>query len=290
MQIMLPNFNFALTPIVTLILLTSAKHISSSVSPHYVQFECPRSDFSYSLGSTFEADLKHTLLDVLPSNAGSSNFVHMGQDIDEIYALYYCTGDVTAQDCHDCVQAAAWTVLQHCSPLKEGIVWYEECTLYYSNRSDIFSPDEGEEGVPQYRNYNSTMSSVLMSLDEYQYQEVFNSTMDGLISQAAFGTGIGISQGFATSETKLDLSQSQPESQSSLTLRGLVQCSPHIVGGPCERCLRSAAKQMDGWATTMVFLPSCSLRFDLLPSQIEDIAPSSPGKSSCHVCSIQTDC
>lgn len=277
------NFNFAPMFIITLILLTSAKHISSSLTPHYVQFECPNNDFSYSSGSTFEADLKHTLLDVLPSNAGFSNFVHMGQGIDEIYALFYCRGDVTAQVCHDCVEAAAWTALQHCSPLKEGIVWFEECTLYYSTRSTIFSPDQEEEEVPKYRNYNFSISSVLTSLDEYQYQEVFNSTMEGLISEAAFGTGVGNSRGFATIETDLELSQSRSESQSSLTLRGLVQCSPHIVGEPCERCLRSAIKQMDGWATTMVFLPSCNLRFDLFPSQIKATSPLSPGKPSCHV-------
>lgn len=188
--------------------------------------------FPTALGSTFEANLNHTLLDVLPANVlvnGSSQFVAGQGTTDQIYALCYCRGDVSAQDCHDCVQAAAGTLLQKCRPLKAGIAWCEECTLRYSSRP-IFSL---EEEVPSYRYYN--FSSVLSKLD--QYQQEFDDTMNGLIRQAASGTAVGRLRGFATEEAEL--------SQDKLTLRGLVQCSPDIVGNPCE--MLEISPQANGW-------------------------------------------
>lgn len=182
---------------IILIILPSGKDVASASTPRFVRYECP-SNFSYSLGSTFEANLNHTLHVVLPANIlanGSSQFVAGLGTTDQIYALCYCVGDISAQDCHDCVQAAAGTLLQDCRPLKEGIAWYEECTLRYSGRS-IFSL---EEEVPSYRYYN--FSSVLSKLD--QYQQVFDDTMNGLIRQAASGTAVGRLRGFAAAEAEL---------------------------------------------------------------------------------------
>ena len=61
--------------------------------------------------------------------------------------------------------------------------------------------------------------------------------MNGLIRQAASGTAVGRLRGFATEEAEL--------SQDKLTLRGLVQCSPDIVGNPCE--MLEISPQANGW-------------------------------------------
>ena len=81
--------NLALISI--LIILSSGKDIASANTPRSIAHECPRSNFSYALGSTFEANLNHTLLDVLPANVlvnGSSKSI-AGEGTDQIYGLCY---------------------------------------------------------------------------------------------------------------------------------------------------------------------------------------------------------
>ncbi|KAK9675949.1 hypothetical protein RND81_11G043600 [Saponaria officinalis] len=85
--------------------------------------------------------------------------------------------------------------------------------------------------------------------------------MDDLISQAAYGKGS--LQGFATKHVNLS---------SSEVILGLAQCSPDIGGHGCYRCLSTALRLRDGWANTMVFLPSCLFRYDLY----ETVTPADP--------------
>ncbi|KAK9750732.1 hypothetical protein RND81_02G217400 [Saponaria officinalis] len=149
-------------------------------------------------------------------------------------------------DCLDCVEAAATKITKACKFWKEGIVWFEECTLRYANRT-IFSIDEED---PYKLYYNDTGIVTEHQLD--QYKQVFDTTMDALINQAAYSQGT--LPGFATKQINLSTSG---------ILEGLAQCTPDIVGRPCYRCLRTALRLRDTWANTVVFLPSCLIRYDL---------------------------
>ncbi|KAK9750731.1 hypothetical protein RND81_02G217400 [Saponaria officinalis] len=215
--------------------------------PHYISYNCQEKN-SYTSGSVFQANLNFTLFDHFHTEAkhfGFSNFT-TGTDDDQVYALYYCKGDVDAADCLDCVEAAATKITKACKFWKEGIVWFEECTLRYANRT-IFSIDEED---PYKLYYNDTGIVTEHQLD--QYKQVFDTTMDALINQAAYSQGT--LPGFATKQINLSTSG---------ILEGLAQCTPDIVGRPCYRCLRTALRLRDTWANTVVFLPSCLIRYDL---------------------------
>ncbi|KAK9750733.1 hypothetical protein RND81_02G217500 [Saponaria officinalis] len=227
--------------------------------PHYISYKCQEKN-SYISDSLFQANLNFTLFDHFHNEAkhfGFSNFT-MGTDDDQVYALYYCKGDIDAAACLDCVEAAAMKITEACKFWKEGIVWFEECTLRYANRT-IFSIDE-EDPYKLYYNYTGIVTEHQLD----QYKQVFDNTMDALINQAAYSQET--LPGFATKQINIS---------SSEILECLAQCTPDIVGRPCYRCLRTALRLRDTWANTVVFLPSCLIRYDLYETVLHS-PPSQP--------------
>lgn len=239
--------------ILSFLLLTLFQR-GNSDDPNYVSFKCPNEAYTYTTGSSFEGNLNDTLFTHLLPNASRIPFstYTTGLGIDQVYALYYCRGDISIQSCHHCVQFASLKILQACSHLKDGIVWYEECTLRYANYSIFsFTDDDVKLNYPNY-----TQTSVYSDYLD-QYQNRFDSVMRGVIDQAANNTSL-----FATRKVNLS---------SALTLTGLAQCAPVISGAPCERCLTAAFRQLNLWANNMMFLPTCFVGFE-----IDGSPPSTP--------------
>jgi len=220
---------------------------------HLVKDDCKGSNYAYSAGSIFEKNLNLTLFSALPTTVSGFGFLvrfskfSIGEGIDRVYALYLCRGDINAQTCQACVQAAANTLVQGCQFLKEGTAWYEGCTLCYANLS-IFSL---EEVTPMALDYNRT--SMCSTFDLAPYQQNISIAMDGLIKKVSSNLSL---QGFDSTQINLPPSQ-------TWWGRGLAQCTPDILGSPCDNCLRTALKQQNTWANTKIFLPSCLIRFDL---------------------------
>ncbi|XP_021858261.2 putative leucine-rich repeat receptor-like serine/threonine-protein kinase At2g04300 [Spinacia oleracea] len=212
--------------------------------------DCPDTGFSYSSGSTFEENLNNTLFTQLLATPFRtfSNFTN-GTGIDRLYALYYCRGDVDIDTCHQCIQDAIQEIVQKCRLKKQGIIWYDFCTLRYANHT-IFSVDE--ESTPA-RHYNRTSSVSDPILEPHRH--LFESTMTSLTSSVAYDGNRPL--GFATNEANLSSSQK---------LRGLAQCNPFLTSNLCEQCLMAAFRQMDLWSNTIVFTPNCNIGFELYGS------------------------
>ncbi|KAL2903508.1 Proline-rich receptor-like protein kinase PERK3, partial [Bienertia sinuspersici] len=240
-------FNLIIIALNMLIILQLHQTSSTKHTPQYVHHYCPSGDFTYTSGSTFESNLTNTLLNILPANVSLATVSKLTAG--EANSLSYCRGDVSSSECHDCVEAAARNIIQRCQFHKEGIIWYEECTLRYANRSNIFSNDDVDV-TPNHRHYN--FSGTFRYLE--QNERIFTSLMNRLIHEAAY---VGNKSGFAIGESNL--------STTNWLLRSLVQCRPDLGSSQCETCLRQALKQRDGWSTPMVFLPSCSIQFDMYP-------------------------
>lgn len=234
----------------SLLLLVVHDFPRGAAQPSDVGYNCPVDGYSYSAGSTFEENLNTTLFTRLVANASrvaSSTFT-TGEGIDQVYGMYYCRGDVSLQACHDCVESAATRILAVCRLLKQGIVWYNECTLRYANHT-IFSLENQDLSI-NYPYYNNTPV-----LGDYldQYKSVFDTTMRNLVDQAANNGSLN-PEGFATAPVHLSSSQ---------TLQGIVQCAPIITGTSCQRCLTAALNLLDLWTNTMEFLPACFVGFNL---------------------------
>ncbi|KAH9606801.1 hypothetical protein KSS87_001111 [Heliosperma pusillum] len=224
----------------------------------YLRDSCPENSVDIS-GSAFEASLNDSLSQLL-TNASSVGFsnVTQGSGENQVYALFYCKGDIDLETCRDCVEAATSKIKDSCKFSKKGIIWFEDCTLRYANQT-IFSI---EELNPNHLYYNRSSTVSEYHLDPYT--KTFDATMAALIQQAAYGKGS--LPGFATKEVNLS---------STKIIRGVAQCTPDIVGPGCERCLTAALRIRDTWANTIMFLPSCFLRYDLYETG-EPSVPSTP--------------
>ncbi|XP_057541121.1 cysteine-rich receptor-like protein kinase 7 isoform X2 [Amaranthus tricolor] len=244
-----------------IILLVLHLALSSTIDVHYESYNCLPESSSYAANSTFQRNLNYTLFTQLVANASlhapSSTF-EAGEGIDHVFAFYYCRPDLGAQVCHSCVANAATKVFAQCKLHKQGIVWFDECSLCYGENSSVFVTVSYED--VNYPKYNHT--PVLGDYLE-QYRNVYNSTITHLIDQAANN----VSLSFATKTVNLSSSQS---------LRGIVQCGPIISGESCKECLNAAyVKMIQDWTNTMMFLPACYVGFELYGSRPPLLPPSS---------------
>ncbi|KNA14915.1 hypothetical protein SOVF_102970 [Spinacia oleracea] len=217
-------------------------------------------EFSYIPGSIFEEHLNHILSTQILTNTALPTYSKFtnGTGIDQVYALYFCRGDVDVNTCRQCIKYAVQEIVQKCKLKKQGIVWYEFCTLRYANYA-FFSLDE-ESPFKLHRNSTSLVSDPILK----PHNELIDKTMNNLFIKAAYNK---LPLGFATSKTNLSSNQK---------LQGFAQCSPYISSNLCEKCLSHAYSQMHQSSITTVFLPSCNIGFDLVGS------PPSPGPSASH--------
>ena len=102
----------------------------------YVVHGCSTSG-NVSSNGTFRANL-NTLISTFSSNTqidyGFYNF-SAGEGTDKVYATGLCRADLTPTDCRICLNNSGHELLQLCPNEKEGIMWYMNCTVRYSNNS-----------------------------------------------------------------------------------------------------------------------------------------------------------
>ncbi|WVY96350.1 hypothetical protein V8G54_028501 [Vigna mungo] len=119
-------------------------HASESAAIYSAHF-CTNETF-YSSDTKFQSNL-NTLLSSLVSNSSlPSNSGFLRTSVDDIDGRFLCRGDVNATVCHGCVAAAAANITRLCPNDTESYIWYDECTLIYSNST--FNNDDIVPGIP----------------------------------------------------------------------------------------------------------------------------------------------
>lgn len=216
---------------------------------HMVSSYCLGNMGNYTTNSTYQNNL-NVILPLLTKLASVNSFGNYstGRGIDKVDMLYNCQGDLTGQECHDCVQLSARTIVEHCPTEKEAIVWYQECMLRYANRS-IFAVEEESPFAWDY-----STAKVLNP----QFGSTLGDAINELIQQAAYN---GTTRGYAIGEVDVPVLGMEYL---------LVQCTPDILGEPCERCLLAALRSMGGCCgtdrqTLEFYFPSCQIRYDTAP-------------------------
>ncbi|XP_043687781.1 cysteine-rich receptor-like protein kinase 10 [Telopea speciosissima] len=200
--------------------------------------------------SKYVANLDILLLS-LTSNANSttgfySNSVGIGSD--KIYGSFLCRGDITPEECQNCVENGTRDIKPSCPNKTTAIVWYNTCMVRYSNQP-IFSILQQQPVIFLYDVNNVTQ------LD--QYNTTVEDFMLKLLPQAAYG--VSTAQYYATGKMNY--------STGNDTVYGLVQCTPYITPDECYSCLRMTIMndisskfypRMGG----RILKPSCNLRFE----------------------------
>uniref|UniRef100_A0A803N952 Uncharacterized protein n=1 Tax=Chenopodium quinoa TaxID=63459 RepID=A0A803N952_CHEQI len=200
---------------------------------------------NYTQNSTYQRNLNIVLSDlsVKASTTGLYNSTR-GHSPNIVYGQFYCRGDVSHQPCQECVQSAAQEIVTKCSNHKEASISYEGCTLSYANRS-IFSLLKTDP-FNWHQNSNENISNPT------QLDQVMSTTINNLIKRAAYNETY---HGYETGKAPLPPDQ---------TLYCVVQCSPGILGSPCESCLSGSYREWQtccrGKVWAVIFQPNCQIR------------------------------
>ncbi|KAG4907715.1 hypothetical protein AAZV13_20G106350 [Glycine max] len=221
----------------------------TKAAPIYSSHACTDSS-KYQPNSTFQTNLD-LLLSSLSSNATQG--VHFykttvgSETPNAVKGLFLCRGDTLAAVCHDCVNAAAKDLTRRCPVEKEAIIWYDVCMVRYSNQYYL-------NNIVPAVDMSDSKSVAGADLDR------FNEVLAGLLNALATKAANSEDEKFETGEVNLT---------SSVTLYGLVQCTPELSLFDCNMCFRSAIASVpnccDGKQGARVLLPGCNIRYQVYP-------------------------
>ncbi|KAL0305885.1 UNVERIFIED_CONTAM: Cysteine-rich receptor-like protein kinase [Sesamum radiatum] len=225
---------------------------------------------NYTSNSTYSDNL-NSLLSSLASNINDTGFysASVGRNTDTVNAVVLCRGDQTLDQCRTCVQNAAVGLVQLCPNQRQAMVWYELCTLRYSNE-------------PLYRIQTNDPGVFLRNSFDVSSAEPFiedrTTLLDDLRRRAANGSSVRkVGAGFRNTSD-------------SETIYALLQCTPDLSPENCDNCLNRAS-QVQGCCNTArgvrSLLPSCNLRYELYPfynetrlRELQLLAPPTPPPST----------
>jgi hypothetical protein len=242
------SFKFPICLVITLSLLTLlVSLITTEAAPTYADHTCSNSSF-FTPNSTYQANL-NLLLSALSSNATRPDgffTTKAGQaPPDVVIGRLLCRADLTPDLCKNCISTAMTDIRNRCPSDKVGLIWYDECTLQYSNESYL------NDKVP-FQNLPTSTQNVL-ELD--RFNPLLSSTMKSLATRAANSQS---DKKFAVAEEKFTGSQ---------TLYCMVQCSPEMSADQCMSCLESAIGSLpqccSGKQGGKVLLPSSNIRYEM---------------------------
>ncbi|XP_010503062.2 PREDICTED: cysteine-rich receptor-like protein kinase 10 [Camelina sativa] len=238
-------------------LLLTIFHASGQDPPYIGHFCGNRANFTRN--STYFSNLKSLLSTLSSPNASYATGFHsatVGSGSDTVTGLFLCRGDIIPEICSDNALYAADDALTRCPDQKEATIWYNPCTLRYSDRN-ILSTLATSPGV-LLTNTNNVTADLRDRLGE-----VLNSTMN----EAAM---IAVNSSRKFGLRRADFTPSK-------RFYGLVQCTPDLTSDECNVCLRRA---IDGLPREQVggrnLLPSCNVRYELYPFYSETLAPPPP--------------
>lgn len=59
----------------------------------------------------------------------------VGKDLDRIYGIFQCRGDISSSDCANCTSESVKIALEACPSSRDVTIWFRWCMVRYSNES-----------------------------------------------------------------------------------------------------------------------------------------------------------
>ncbi|KAI3989551.1 hypothetical protein MKX01_031605 [Papaver californicum] len=244
--------------------------VSVFAQPTFLRELC--SGGNYTINSTYQSNLNLLLTSTLPvfkTEGGVSNehrSSNIGSEPDTVYGSYQCRSDLKSNECQDCFDSATEDITKsiRCPNSKQGILWYEECILRYSNES--LHPILQDKPVFYIVNETTITSTN---------QDEFNKTLSRLVDKLVRESTVAKNQ-FATGEANFAVSRK---------IYGLVQCTlPDISSSDCNKCLSRVAGNLSvcchGKIGARVLNPTCNFRYELYPFYESNAITATPPQSS----------
>ncbi|KAF3320598.1 putative receptor-like protein kinase [Carex littledalei] len=250
----LPNFLFLL-----LCMMFNLVASASDENP-YVWLDCP-TDSNFTLNSTYQSNL-NSVLSMLPSSASPTGFtiaMH-GDAPDQVFSRALCRGDLSPSKCQSCLATAAQGITSRCPVGKKAIIFYDKCSLRYSN-SNYTTPEE--------KLWNLILYNVGTISDAQAFEKLYNDLIGSLAAKAA-----NSSRKFA---------MSQADFTSDITMYGLAQCMRDLSVEECHTCLNQSMGYFQSCCNKnqggVVLRYECYMRMEIYPyfdSNSEDVLSPPP--------------
>ncbi|XP_035545533.1 putative receptor-like protein kinase At4g00960 isoform X4 [Juglans regia] len=228
-------------------MLTHLVKLAFAQQDPYVFHDCSNTG-NVSRNSAYSKNVD-TLLTTISSytniDYGFYNFSE-GENSDRVNAIALCRVDLTPTDCQSCVKMCAFELLFRCPNQKEGIMWYMNCTVRYSNNS-IF-------GVMQFKPVRQLSTDVKVTDPSGTFNQVRETLLDRLRSEAAASTST--LRKFATGRAN----------SLYFDIYALLQCTPDLNQQECSDCLNQSIAKVstccDSSPGVRVLTPSCNVRYE----------------------------
>ncbi|XP_044974389.1 cysteine-rich receptor-like protein kinase 6 [Hordeum vulgare subsp. vulgare] len=238
----------------------------SAAMAELVTWKCDNGTY-YGENSSYQSNVR-ILLASLAANASRSRpsfpvgfaTAVVGASPDTVWGLGLYRGDASSgTECaSSCLALAPEVAFGRCMGVKDVSIFYDRCTVRYSFRDFLASPDNRQVQV-----WGASDDSVAPR-DAARFGALVASLVGALSDWAAFNTttryasGVMVSdQGFPTTPSK-DLVH---------RINGLVQCTPDQAPGPCRHCLQGLIDEMpavfNGTVGGRILAVWCSLRFEV---------------------------
>ncbi|KAL6890185.1 hypothetical protein ACP4OV_008948 [Aristida adscensionis] len=237
--------------------LLAVAAIVALLSPHVVGYPWPLcGGLNYfKPNSTYQAHLT-VAATTLPRNASASPDLFatatIGAVPEQLWAMALCRGDVSAKVCLSCLAQAFRDLPNDCSFDKEGSIYYDPCTVHYSDVHGLPDDDTG----PSTDMY-SAQNSANVTSDPARFRRVVAALVNATADHAALNS----TRRFATGEADFD--QEFPKVYS------LAQCTPDYSPAQCRKCLAYLiVNSLDGFAGHIgarSLSVNCTYRFETTP-------------------------
>ncbi|KAK1568924.1 hypothetical protein Q3G72_030474 [Acer saccharum] len=167
---------------------------------------------------------------------------------DQPYGIALCRGDVSSSDCKTCVAEASSYIRQSCPNRKQATVWYDNCSLKYSDEKFFGQIDHGTK-------------FYLWSTQNVTNPTYFNQKAKDLLTHLAHEASVTPKM-YAARELKLEGSERE-------TVYGMAQCTRDLYDGDCKMCLDGLIGDLpsccDGKQGGRVVTSSCNIRYEIYP-------------------------
>ncbi|CAN6275860.1 unnamed protein product [Urochloa humidicola] len=211
---------------------------------------------TFAPNSTYQANLNR-LAATLPGNASASPDLYAtapaGAVPEQVWAMALCRGDANATACGGCLAQAFRDLQSDCPYYKDATIYYDACTLHYSDVHTLPDDDTG----PTTARYNVANLANVTS-DPPRYSALLAALLNATADYAAFNS----TRRFATGQA--DFSDGNFSKVYSLA-----QCPPDQPPARCRKCL--AGIIADGLPSFQnstggrVLWVNCTYRFETAP-------------------------
>ncbi|KAG2239467.1 hypothetical protein Bca52824_091713 [Brassica carinata] len=236
-----------LFPLISVLILIQC-HSTVQSQPVPLKQMCSNVTGNFTVNTPYAVNLDRLISSLSSLRKKDNGFynISLGDSDGKVNSILHCRGDVKAEDCTNCIAMAGKRLVTLCPVQKEAVIWYDKCTVRYSNRT-LFNRLEiyPQTSISGTRNFTGDRDGLEKSL---------RGLLEGLKGRASV-VGRRM-KNFVVGET------SGPSFQ---TLYGMVQCTADISEHDCSYCLSQGIAKIpsccDMKMGSYVLSPSCMVAY-----------------------------